>query len=136
MSRRMMKPVRAVITVEAAVVMGVILIGLALLLRMALYLHDKAVLSGVVMESAQVARERDRAGIEDSVSGYIAERLQGKLLYFPLSACSVSQTGDMVRVSSQTANGALRLRAVAGAPLIDPEEEIRKMQQGGTEWIR
>ena len=55
------RQVRAVITVEAAVVMGVVLLGLSLLLRMSLYLHDKAVLSGMALESAQAARERDRA---------------------------------------------------------------------------
>ena len=135
MRRRMIRPVRAVITVEAAVVMGVILIGLAMLLRMSLYLHDKAVLSGVVMESAQAARERDRAEIEDAVSGYFAERIQGKLLYFPTPNFSVSQIGDLVRVSAAAANGALTLRAAASAPLIDPEEEIRK-KQGGMEWTR
>lgn len=133
MKRRMILPVRAVITPEAAVVMGVILIGLALLLRTSLYLHDKAVLSGAVMESAQVARERGRAEIEDSVCGYFTERIQGKLLYFPTPNCSVSQIGELVRVNAQVSNGGLTLRAVASAPLTDPEEEIRKRQQGGTE---
>lgn len=136
MRRSMTRSVDAVITVEAAVVMGVALIGLALLLRISLYLHDKSVVSGTVMESVQVARERERADIEGAVSEYFAERMQGKLLYFPTPVCSVSKTGDMVRIRAQAANGILRLDATAGAPLIDPEEEIRNKQQGGTEWTR
>lgn len=127
---RRKRRVRAVITVEAAVVMGVILMGLALLLRMTLYLHDKAVLSGLVMETAQAAKERDRTLIEESAAGYFGARAQGKLLYFATPSCSVSLGGDRVIVSAQAAGGRMRLRAQASAPLTDPEKVIRQRQGG------
>ena len=129
-SGRKGRRVRAIITVEAAVVMGVILMSLALLLRMTLYLHDKAVLSGLVMETAQAAKERDRALIEESAAGYFNTRVQGKLLYFAPPSCSVSLGGDRVTVSAQASGGRMRLRAQASAPLTDPEKEIR-LRQGG-----
>ena len=121
----------AVITVEAAVVMGVVLMGLALLFRMSLYLHDKAVLSGVVLETAQAAKERDRAQEEGAAGGYFYTRIGGKLLYFSRPSCTVSQTEESVTVTAQAGNGRLRLRAKANAPLTIPEEKIRERMKGG-----
>ena len=124
------RQVRAVITVEAAVVMGVVLLGLSLLLRMSLYLHDKAVLSGVAFESAQAARERDRAQEGGEISGYFYSRIGGKLLYFSRPSFTLSQNEKKVTVIAQAETGRTRILATASAPLTIPEEKIRECRKG------
>ena len=124
------RQVRAVITVEAAVVMGIVLLGLSLLLRMSLYLHDKAVLSGMALESAQAARERDRAEEGGEISEYFYSRIGGKLLYFSRPSFTLSQNEKKVTVIAQAETGRTRILATASAPLTIPEEKIRECRKG------
>lgn len=93
-------------TVEAAVLLPVVMIVLALLLRPAMLLYTRAVMSGAAAEGARLATTAASDEVESLVDGYVRRRLRA----VPEVACfhegggdawdvDVRQDGDFVHVA-------------------------------------
>ncbi|MCI6274781.1 MAG: pilus assembly protein [Coriobacteriaceae bacterium] len=92
-------------TVEAAVLLPVVMVVLALLLQPAMLLYTRAVMSGAVAEGARLAATASHGEVESLVGGYVRRRLKA----VPNVACfheggseawdvAVEQDGGRVRV--------------------------------------
>lgn len=130
--------VKASFTIETAVVMSVILIGLHMLLLAIFYYHDKNIIAGAAYETAVVASTKLRekykgnkltgSGIEevkDESEQLLFERISGKCLLFGSFERDVEISDKEVIITVSASRGRLRTDTVKKAAVTTPEKNIR-----------
>ena len=118
-------------TVEAAVLLPVVMIVLALLLQPAMLLYTRAVMSGAAAEGARLATTSSSDEMESLVDGYVRRRLRA----VPDVACFHEGGGDAWDIDVRQDGGRVRI-AVRGRarplPLVGVTAGLVGQMDGGS----
>ena len=115
-------------TIEAAIIVPVILFIFGILLHILFYWHDKNILISTAHETAAVGSGRSKM-TEPELEYYFFSRMEGKLLLFEQVECFTHIKDDAVVVSwdakkdAMVATGECRIRRT------EPEKHIRDIRK-------
>ncbi len=131
----MKKNIRGSFTIEAAVIVPIILLIFSVLMYLMFYFHDKNVLMGVAHETLAVGC--GRKGLEDhELEQYFSSRIQGKLLLFTRVKSEIERNKEQVQIVCNAQKGSIKLEVEYKMKQTEPEDYIRsirkmiKMQEG------
>lgn len=125
------KGLKGVVTVEMSYILPMILFVLALVVYTVFYFHDKNILIGAAAETAvlgaQMERKPDARGQTD-LSEFCNRRIAGKMILFGKPAINVEVTDKQVTVSAAANHRGMSLEVRQQAPVLKPEDKIRKKE--------
>ena len=122
------------LTVEAAYLMPVIGMILAVSILALFYFHDKNIISSCAYETAVVGSTKARE--KDGVSPYILirafqERIHGKCILFPDAAVEVQVKENLILVHAYSRRKGMTVSAEHRMKVTDPEKYIRDLRRIG-----
>ncbi len=109
-------------TIEATVVIPLLLFAIGIIMVLLFYCHDKNVLQGAVSEAAHI--EAGRAGSED-----YNELVQEKLFWFANPRIEVTEEDGHIVARGTAANSVISIRAEAKVTETAPETFIRNVRK-------
>lgn len=128
-----MKTLRGSFTVEAAVIVPIILLIFGVLLHILFYWHDKNILMSTAHEAAALGSARSTIS-ELELEYYFFERMEGKLLLFDRVECLSHIEDDEVTVRWDGSKGNMVTKGEYSVRRTRPEgyiREIRKLKKLG-----
>ena len=114
-------------TIEATMIIPMILLIVCTAITILFYWHDRIVLKGIVYETTVVASERGSLGdqeLKDNAEKFI----RGKLLWFPGAIVTVEKTNETVTVTARASHRGLVAEAEGKMPITCPEKTIRRKE--------
>lgn len=130
-----MKRLRGSFTIEAAVIVPVILFIFGVLLHILFYWHDKNILMSTAHETAALGSSRSEME-ELELEYYFFDRMEGKLLLFDRVECVSSIEKNSVTVAwdgskrSMVAKGEYRMSRTKPEDYIREIRKIKKLGEG------
>lgn len=122
------------LTVEAAYLMPVIGMILAVSILALFYFHDKNIISSCAYETAVVgstkAREKDGVSPDILIRAF-QERIHGKCILFPDAAVEVQVKENMILVHAYSRRKGMTVSTEHGMKVTDPEKYIRDLRRIG-----
>lgn len=122
------------LTVEAAYLMPVIGMILAVSILALFYFHDKNIISSCAYETAVVgstkAREKDGVSPDILIRAF-QERIHGKCILFPDAAVEVQVKENMILVHAYSRRKGMTVSAEHRMKVTDPEKYIRDLRRIG-----
>lgn len=125
----MRKEMKGTMTIEAAVIVPLILGMFLLLVWMLFYYHDKNVLSAIAHETVVMVCEKDDT-IED-VEAYFQKRVHGKLLLFRWADVDVAIEDEVVHLRGIARKNRMALEIEMKMKQTEPEKLIRNIRRIG-----
>ena len=120
------------LTVEAAYLMPVIGMILAVSILALFYFHDKNIISSCAYETAVVgstkAREKDGVSPDILIRAF-QERIHGKCIFFPGARADIQVEDETITVSAYASRKYFSLRVVQRAAVTEPEDHIRRIRR-------
>lgn len=113
-------------TIEAAMLIPMILFLIATMITILFYWHDRTVLKGLVYETAVIGAER--AAATGELETYANELLEGKLLWFPTATVTVEKEENQVVVKAEASRRRMKAMAQMAMPITAPEKIIRRKE--------
>ena len=113
-------------TIEAAMLIPMILFLIATMITILFYWHDRAVLKGLVYETAVIGAER--AAATGELETYANELLEEKLLWFPTATVTVEKEESQVVVKVEASRRRMKAMAQMAMPITAPEKIIRRKE--------
>lgn len=120
-------------TIEAAVIVPIILLIFAVLIQILFYYHDKNILAGAAYETAVVGSER-RGYQKEELEAYFQRRIRGKLILFSDVRQQVEITKEKVTIRCLAKKKRMQIKSEASSKKTEPEpyiRDIRKIQKTG-----
>lgn len=111
-------------TVEAAVIVPMILLLIATTITVLFYWHDRCLLTGVVCEMATVGAEHEKK-TEAELRTYGEKLIQGKLLWFPNAKLEIVMTDKKITIQASALYRGMKVNTQAMASVTYPEKYIR-----------
>ena len=130
-----MKKLNANLTIEAAVIVPLILMIAAVVISILFYYHDKNVLLGTAHETAAYGAGLRKTD-EDALENYFSSRIKGKLLLFSSLENEIKVEEEKVTFICHAKKGELSLQVACSVQRTEPEDyirSIRKMKKIGEE---
>ena len=124
----MRKRVRGSFTVEAAIIVPVILFMFGILLHILFYWHDKNILMSTAHETAVFGSGREGLA-EIELEYYFFSRMEGKLLLFERVECTAYLREDEVIVSWDGSKDSMRTKGEYTISRTEPERNIRNIRK-------
>lgn len=124
----MRKRVRGSFTVEAAIIVPVILFMFGILLHILFYWHDKNILMSTAYETAVLGSGREGLA-EIELEYYFFSRMEGKLLLFDRVECTAYLREDEVVVSWDGSKDSMRTKGEYSISMTEPERNIRNIRK-------
>lgn len=121
------KRLRGSFTIEAAVIVPLILFIFSMLMYILFYYHDKNVLLGTAHETVAIGSSRQEADEED-LETYFSSRIQGKLLLFTWVSSDVQIEEEEVTIVCSARKKTMALEVECEAVKTAPEEYIRNVR--------
>lgn len=122
------------LTVEAAYLMPVIGMILAVSILALFYFHDKNIISSCAYETAVVgsikAREKDGVSPDILIRAF-QERIHGKCILFPDAAVEVQVKENLILVHAYSRRKGMTVSAEHRMKVTDPEKYIRDLRRIG-----
>lgn len=122
------------LTVEAAYLMPVIGMILAVGILALFYFHDKNIISSCAYETAVVgstkAREKDGVSPDILIRAF-QERIHGKCILFPDAAVEVQVKENLILVHAYSRRKGMTVSAEHRMKVTDPEKYIRDLRRIG-----
>lgn len=122
------------LTVEAAYLMPVIGMILAVSILALFYFHDKNIISSCAYETAVVgstkAREKDGVSPDILIRAF-QERIHGKCILFPDAAVEVQVKENLILVHAYSRRKGMIVSAEHRMKVTDPEKYIRDLRRIG-----
>lgn len=118
---------KASFTIEASMIVPLLLLIFATVITTLFYWHDKNVLEGITYETAVVGAEKLEWTKEDC-KAYGMKLIKGKLLYFPGAQLYVSKSEDGVEVKAKANHGGMKLSIQSNMPITEPEKMLRRKE--------
>ena len=122
------------LTVEAAYLMPVIGMILAVSILALFYFHDKNIISSCAYETAVVgstkAREKDGVSPDILIRAF-QERIHGKCILFPDAAVEVQVKENLILVHAYSRRKGMTVSAEHRMKVKDPEKYIRDLRRIG-----
>lgn len=120
----MNRRVRGSFTIEAAVIVPMILFIFIVLLHILFYWHDKNILTSTAHETVSYGSEAVEM-TEVDLENYFSSRIRGKLLLFERITCLITLDKSNVTIEAQAQKGYMKVRTRCSMVLTKPEEYIR-----------
>lgn len=128
----MKKTVRGSLTVEAAVIVPILLWVFAVIIMLLLYYHDKNVVTVTAHETAVVGCGAKNMSLED-MELYFQKRLSGKLLLFPDVDVEATMEEKDIHIYCKAQKRGMLFRVKISMKKTEPEAFLRKLRWIG-EW--
>lgn len=123
---------KASMTVEASLLMPIILLLIMSSIFGVFYYHDKNVLAGAAYETAVVGstkmREAEPPEAEE-LKAFFAERASGKCILFSGYSTAVVIRDEEIEINVTASKGKLSLSVVKRAAVTEPEKHIRNIRR-------
>lgn len=113
-------------TIEAAMLIPMILFLIATMITILFYWHDRVVLKGLVYETAVIGAER--AAVTGELETYANELLEGELLWFSTATVTVEKEENQVVVKAEASRRRMKAMAQMAMPITAPEKTIRRKE--------
>lgn len=123
-----MKNVRGSFTIEAAIIVPLILFIFGILLHILFYWHDKNILMSTAHETAALGSSRSEMG-ELELEYYFFDRMEGKLLLFDRVECMVHVEEDKVTVAWDGSKKDMVTKGEYSIGRTEPEDYIREVRK-------
>ena len=126
------KRLNAVMTIEMAIIIPLVLFMVMGLILTIFYFHDKNILNGAASETAVVgsARLRDSEEVdEEDLENFCRERIQGKCIFLVSHRIDVSVSDTEVVVEVTAAKRDFSIFVIKKAVVTEPERKIRNMRR-------
>ena len=126
------KRLNAVMTIEMAIIIPLVLFMVMGLILTIFYFHDKNILNGAASETAVVgsARLRDSEEVdEEDLENFCRERIQGKCIFLVSHRIDVSVSDPEVVVEVTAAKRDFSIFVIKKAVVTEPERKIRNMRR-------
>lgn len=133
----MKKSMKGSFTIEAAVIVPLILFIFGVLMHILFYWHDKNILFSTAHEVAALGSSRTEMA-EIELEYYFFSRIEGKLLLFERVECMTEVTEDKVSVSVDGSKGKMTTKVTYDMARTSPENyirEVRKLEKLGEEMV-
>lgn len=124
----MKKRVRGSLTIEAAVIVPMILWMFAIIILLLLYFHDKNVITAIAHETVSVSCDNEEI-CENVLKDYFRKRLSGKLLLFPKVNVEVTVNEKSVFLECSAKKRGMKLRTKVKMKMTKPEQYVRKLRR-------
>lgn len=117
-----------VFTIEASVIVPLILFVFSVLMFILFYYHDKNILLGTAHETAAMGSSRQAVGGEE-LEKYFASRIRGKLLLFTWVQSEVQVEEEEVFVICKARKNRMSLKVECTGIKTEPEDYIRGVRK-------
>ncbi len=124
----MRKMVRGSFTIEAAVIVPIILLIFGILLHILFYWHDKIILISTAHETAAVGSSQTELS-ELELEYYFFERMEEKLLLFDRVECIAYIEEDTVKLTYDGSKGRMVAKGECCIQKTQPEDSIRDIRK-------
>jgi len=124
----MRKCVKGSFTIEAAVIVPLILLVFAVSLNSLFYYHDRSVIGAVAYETVTVGSER-REWSKDELESYFRERIEGRTLLFANVSGQVEITDTQVSLFCEVEKNHMSLTVKRVMRKTEPEKYIRNIRK-------
>ena len=124
----MRKKYHGSITVEAAVIVPMILWVFMLIMLLLFYYHDKNVVTAIAHETVVMACDREEH-TEEEIKAYFNQRIRGKLLLFSQVEVALEVTEKEVHLTGISYKKKIKLKVEAEMSKTAPEKEIRSLRR-------
>ena len=122
------KTLSGTFTIEAAVIVPLILFVFSVLMFILFYYHDKNVLLGTAHEAATVGSSRQ--GMEETeLEQYFSNRIRGKLLLFTRIQTEVRVEEEKVSIVCKARKDRMSLKVECEGTKTEPEDYIRGVRK-------
>ena len=122
------KYLRGTFTIEASIIVPVILLMFSLIITMLFYFHDKNVMSVITHETLAMGCSKDEIS-EEELEKYFLSRLDGKLILFSTPTVEADIDGEQLHMECTAKKQKMRLRVEMEMKHTDPEEHIWKLRR-------
>ena len=122
------KRVRGSFTVEAAIIVPVILFMFGILLHILFYWHDKNILMSTAHETAVLGSGREGLS-EIELEYYFFSRMEGKLLLFDRVECVACLKEEEVVIAWDGSKDSMRTKGQYSISRTEPESDIRSIRK-------
>lgn len=126
----MKKEMQGTITVEAAVIVPIILGVFMVIVWILFYYHDRNVIAAVSHETVVMMCKEDEAELEE-VEDYFQKRIQGKLLMFSSIDMDVQMDSKEIQVVHTSRKNGMGIRVEMKMNRTEPEKYIRNIRRIG-----
>lgn len=124
----MRKNVRGSVTVEASVIVPLLLFIFVVLVNIFFYYHDKNILMSTAYETAALAVSREDME-EIDLEYYFFSRMEGKVLLFDRIECAVKIQEDQVLVTCDGSKNKMCVEVEYKMGKTKPEDYIRNIRK-------
>ena len=126
----MKRQIKGSVSIEAAIIVPLILWMFMLVVFILFYYHDKNVVSAMLHETTVMASEAEDVSIED-IEDYFQKRIRGKLLLFPQIDMQIQLEEESIYVVGIGRKRGMRLRVEMRMSITEPEKTIRNIRRIG-----
>ena len=131
----MRKTCRGSMTIEAAVIVPLILMVFAVMVNVLFYVHDKNVIGAAAYETAAMGSSREKMDV-DSLESYFQKRIRGRMFLFRSVDAEVTLEDAEVKVVCEAKKQRMKVSLERSMKRTDPEGYIRNIRKveklGGT----
>ena len=121
----MKRNIKGSFTIEASIIVPLILFIFSALVHILFYYHDKNILMSTAHETAAVG-SADEALYEIELEYYFFDRMEGRMLMFDRVECRVTCSSDCVKVWCDGSKKNMRVIFDCSMPKTNPENYIRQ----------
>ena len=122
------KKLQGSFTIEATVIVPLILFVFSVLLFILFYYHDKNILLSTAHETVAIGSSR-QALQEAELENYFASRIKGKLLLFTWARSEVTVEEKEVQITCKARKNIMSLEVTCKAAKTEPEDKIRGIRK-------
>lgn len=123
----MKRNLRGNMTIEAVVIVPLILMVIAVVISIMFYYHDKTVIKGVAHETAMVFSDKKEATCEE-VEEYFQKHLRRKLLVFSNVEAEITLEDKIIQITCSASRRFMRVLIETKVQRTEPEVWIRRIR--------
>lgn len=123
-----MRKMKGMLTVEAAVIVPMILVVFSVLLHMLFYYHDKNILLAAAHEAAAFGSSRE-VSEKTEIEEHFKARIKGRLLLFSKIEAEISLEQKQVTVSCTAMKNSMSIQVDSAVSRTEPEDYIRTLRK-------
>ncbi len=123
----MKRNLRGNISIEAAAIVPLILMVIAVVISILFYYHDKNVIKGVAHETAMVFSDKKEA-TKENVEEYFQEHLRRKLLVFSNVEADIVLEEQQIQIICSASRRFMRVSVETRVKRTEPEVWIRRIR--------
>lgn len=125
-----MKKCKGTFTIEAAIIVPLILLVFVVLINCLFYYHDKNVIGGAAYETAAIGSGRDEMSASE-LETYLRERIKGRILLFSQVDIEIVVTEEQVKVVCTARKDSMSIALERSMSRTEPEDYIRNIRKIG-----